>query len=159
MESFISSLGWNKVFEGKWINTRHSAFSLSCKLQKVTNLNNNDTYIYIVRISGYNITVSRLYKGARLNPPQFVSKLLWRGLFSACGCVCRCGTTLKIPRYKVRGAPMSVFRESNVKLVRFWRWRSGWSAYKRGQDGDVKGIENALFKTPHSLMQWLCVFV
>lgn len=39
---------FNKLRDWKWINTRHSAFSLS--LQKVTNLNNNDTYTYIVEL-------------------------------------------------------------------------------------------------------------
>lgn len=47
---FDLGLAFKSIWEPKWINTRHSAFSLSCKLQKVTNLKNNDTYTYILEL-------------------------------------------------------------------------------------------------------------
>lgn len=47
---FDLGLAFKSIWEPKWINTRHSAFSLACKLQKVTNLKNNDTYTYILEL-------------------------------------------------------------------------------------------------------------
>lgn len=42
-----SGLGLNKFWDGKWINTRHSAFSLSCKLQKSNKLGIIMTHTHI----------------------------------------------------------------------------------------------------------------